>query len=490
MIKAFDFVIFGGTGDLTMRKLIPSMYYHYKAGLLDVGGRIIGVARTQISLEDYRAMVDEKAKPNIESDEFDDQTWQSFLELIYYLAIDVTTREGFEDLKGCLDEYPDYQRVYYLSIAPRFFGVTVQYLKEFGLNGNGARLAVEKPLGHDLESAIEINQVMRDVFDEDQIYRIDHYLGKETVQNLMALRFGNSLFEPLWNRAYIKSVQITVAETIGLEGRTYYDGSGALRDMVQNHLMQLLCILAMEPPAENDANFVRDEKLKVIRSLRRISGDKVLEDVVRGQYTAHGDQPSYVEELKEGGADEAVAEESTTETFVALKAHVDNWRWSNVPFFLRTGKRLRDRVTEVVITFRDLPHKIFPMAPNVMYEPNHLVLRLQPEEYIRMSIYAKQPGDEFKLRPVELDLNLSANLKVRQRSAYERIMIDLLRGDQTLFVRNDELEAAWAWIDPIREGWKRQGAPLFHYKSGDWGPQAANELIINAGNRWHEETER
>ena len=485
MISSFDFVIFGGTGDLTMRKLIPSMYHHFCEGLLDCGGRIVGVARSEMDSKKFRNLVNKEAKPHIEEEFIDKAKWAEFLEMLHYVAVDVTTPEGFEALGKVLDEHPDRQRVFYLSIAPHFFAPTVQYLQQFGLNKNGARLAVEKPLGKDLQSAKEINSLMRAVFEEEQIYRIDHYLGKETVQNLMALRFGNSLFEPLWNRSHIKSVQITVAETVGLEGRTYYDGSGALRDMVQNHLMQLLCILAMEPPAENNANFVRDEKLKVLRSLRKIKDREVSEDVVRAQYTSYGDLSGYIEELEAAGVEDA---ESETETYVAIKAEIDNWRWKGVPFLLRTGKRMRERTTEVVINFRDVPHPIFPTAATVVHEPNRLVLRLQPEEYIKLLMYAKQPGDEFSLRPVKLDLNLNDGLKVRQRSAYERIMIDLLRGDQTLFVRDDELEAAWEWIDPIREAWQKEGSPLYKYKSADWGPTSANELIIKAGSSWFEES--
>lgn len=485
-VNPFDLVIFGGSGDLTMRKLLPSLYYHQREGLLPEAGRVIGVARRDLTPDQYRAMATDFARQFIAPEAFEEALWQRFAERLDYLALDASQERDFEALAAKLAEYPDRARIYYLSTGPGLFAPICAHLGRFGLAEGDARVAVEKPLGRNLQTAHEINAQIGAVFEERQIYRIDHYLGKEPVQNLLALRFGNALFEPLWRRGHVRDVQITVAEQIGAEGRgEFYDQTGALRDMVQNHLLQLLCIIAMEPPTHNSPDAVRDEKRKVLRALRPLTGTQALTDTVRGQYRAGAVDsqvvPGY---LEEPGVDRY----STTETFVALRAHIDNWRWAGVPFYLRTGKRMQERVTEVIINFEPLPHPIFPSLMRTGTLPNRLVIRLQPEEYIRLSIRTKVPGDEMILRPVELNLDLAEARFGRQRSAYERLLIDLLRGSQTLFLRHDELEAAWTWIDPILEAWDASDARPVSYNAGTWGPSAASRLIFENGSQWHEET--
>ena len=373
----------------------------------------------------------------------------------------------------------------FLSTAPSLFEATIEGLRAAGLTGPGVRLALEKPLGTDLASSREINDAVAAAFPEMRTFRIDHYLGKETVQNLLALRFGNTLFEPLWNSTGIDHVQITVAETVGLEGRAgYYEGSGALRDMVQNHLLQLLALVAMEPPAKFDAGAVRDEKVKVLRSLRPIGAAEAAAETVIGQYQAGAvggaPVPGYADELGRG---------SGTETFVALKAHVDNWRWKGVPFYIRTGKRLPARRSEIFIQFRAVPHSIFA-SRGAMLQPNKLVISLQPEENIRLLMMAKQPGldrDGIRLREVPLDLGMpNAFADTRRRIAYERLLLDLVEGDPTLFVRRDEVEAQWEWVDRIRAGWAETGMRPKAYAAGTWGPSAVIALTERDGKSWYE----
>jgi glucose-6-phosphate 1-dehydrogenase len=485
VIHPFDLVIFGGSGDLTMRKLLPSLYYHHCDGLLAPAGRIIGVARSAMTRSDFVAMARENARRNIVSDAFDETHWAAFAERLDYLSMDISQPQEFQSLYDKLSHYPEHCRIYYLSTAPVLFAPICEQLGRLGLAAGNARVAVEKPLGRDLASAREINQQIGAVFDESQIFRIDHYLGKEPVQNLLALRFGNALFEPLWNRAHISAVQITIAEQLGIEGRgEFYDQTGALRDMLQNHLLQLLCIIAMEPPIHNTADAVRDEKLKVLRALRPLTGATALRDSIRAQYRGGAVNGQLVAAYTD---EKGVAADSVTETYVALRAGIDNWRWHGVPFFLRTGKRLQERVTEIVIHFEPLPHAIFPTTERAT-APNRLVIRLQPEEYIRLSIRAKAPGDEMILRPVELNLDLTQAHRERQRSAYERLLIDLLRNHQTLFLRHDELEAAWSWVDPILAAWAASDESPVQYTAGSWGPSAASRLIYQHGSHWPEES--
>ncbi len=485
VVDPFDLVIFGGSGDLTMRKLLPSLYYHECEGLLPAAGRVIGVARRELTTEQYRAMATDYARRFIAGDAFDEALWLRFAERLDYMALDAGREQDFEALAAKLGEYPERVRIYYLSTSPALFAPICRHLGRYALAEANTRVAVEKPLGHNLQTAREINGQIGQVFSEGQIYRIDHYLGKEPVQNLLALRFGNALFEPLWQRGHVRDVQITVAEQIGVEGRgEFYDQTGALRDMVQNHLLQLLCIIAMEPPTRNAPEAMRDEKRKVLRALRPLQGAEALANAVRGQYRAGAIDgqavPGYLDEP-------GVARYSATESFVALRAYIDNWRWAGVPFYLRTGKRLQERVTEVIVNFEPLPHSIFPSVIRSGALPNRLVIRLQPEEYIRLSIRTKVPGDEMVLRSVELNLDLAEARLGRQRSAYERLLIDLLRGSQTLFLRHDELEAAWIWIDPILAAWDASDERPVSYNAGTWGPAAASRLIFEHGSQWYEE---
>ena len=404
-----------------------------------------------------------------------------FLNRLSYVAVDATTREGYDDLAREVGTY-DKGLAIFLSTAPSLFEPTIDGLVHAGLTKGNVRIGLEKPLGTDLASSKEINDAVAKAFSEDRIFRIDHYLGKETVQNLLALRFANLLFEPVWNATYIDHVQITVAETVGLESRVaYYDDSGALRDMVQNHMLQLLALVAMEPPTSFDATAVRDEKVKVLRALRHIGRD----ETVTGQYRAGAVEGAVVP-----GYDEELGKESDTETFVALKAHVDNWRWKGVPFYMRTGKRLPERVTEIVIQFRCIPHSIFE-GRGATTRPNRLVIGIQPEENVQMSMMAKVPGldrDGIRLRQVPLDIAMpDAFSGTVRRIAYERLLLDLIEGDQTLFVRRDEVEAQWEWIDAIRELWEREDIKPKTYGAGSWGPSAAIALAERDGVSWHDE---
>ena len=467
-----------------MRKLLPSMYYHHCDGLLAEDGRIIAVGRSQLSRKEYIKKVEEAAREHVDAACFSDDKWKSFAQRIQYIGMDANNEKGYKPLAELLDGEKKRCRVYYLSTGPQLFAPICLNLAKNKLITAQSRLAVEKPLGRDLQSAREISDIIASVFKENQIYRIDHYLGKEPVQNLLALRFGNALFEPLWKRGHVRDVQITVAETLGVEGRgDFYDHTGALRDMVQNHLLQLLCIIAMEAPTHDTPDAVRDEKLKVLRALRPLTGDNVFKNTVRGQYQsgAIGKEvvPAYADEP-------GVAADSHNETFVALRVNIDNWRWAGVPFYLRTGKRLQSRVSEIVINFEPLPHAIFGNG-TAIDSPNQLVIRLQPEEYIRLSIRAKQPGPGMRLRPVDLNLNLTEAITERQHSAYERLIIDLLGGSQTLFLRHDELEAAWTWVDPILEAWQNSDKPPAGYQAGSWGPAESSRLVFEDDRRWHEE---
>ncbi|MGH7043579.1 MAG: glucose-6-phosphate dehydrogenase, partial [Acetobacteraceae bacterium] len=414
-------------------------------------------------------------------------TVERFLAALSYVRLDAARPDGgWEGLAGRLD--PARVRVFYLATAPDLYGPICRNIAAAGLVSPGARVVLEKPIGHDLESARSINDQVGAVFTEAQIYRIDHYLGKETVQNLLALRFANAIFERLWNADVIDHVQITVAETVGLEGRgPYYDGAGALRDMVQNHLLQLLCLTAMEPPGSLDADRVRDEKLKVLRALRPMTPDGIAAAAVRGQYDAgmiDGERvPGYLADLGAG-------RESSTETFVALKVEVMNWRWAGVPFYLRTGKRLPHKVSEIVVQFRAVPLALFPGGGAGALEPNRLVIRLQPEEGMQLAMMTKEPGPGgLRLAPTALDISFEQAFSLRYPDAYERLLMDTVRGNPTLFMRRDEVEAAWAWVEPVLEAWAARGDPPRPYAAGNWGPSAAIGLIERDGRTWHEDTE-
>ncbi len=473
-------ILFGATGDLARRMLLPSLFNLDRDGLLADQVRIIGTARSEHSHDEFRAIARDAVTARLDVEGASPEAIERFVARLSYVPLDATTLDGFDRLADAVGDPPGDVAIF-LSTAPFLFEPTIAGLAAAGLTGPGTRIGLEKPLGHDLASSRHINDAVAAAFPEERIFRIDHYLGKETVQNLIALRFANVLFEPLWNAAHIAHVQITVSETVGLEGRAgFYDDTGALRDMVQNHMLQLLSLIAMEPPATYDATAIRDEKVKVLRSLRAIGPADVKAHTVIGQYTAGavGGQavPGYAEELERP---------SSTETFVAVKAHVDNWRWAGVPFYLRTGKRLPTRQSEIAIRFKALPHSIFT---NV--DPNDLVIRLQPEEYIRLLVMAKRPGldrEGVRLQEVSLDLSLThAFAGVRRRIAYERLLLDLIEGEQTLFVRRDEQEAAWAWIDGIRAGWAVTGMTPVPYGAGNWGPSAAIALTERDGVSWHD----
>lgn len=479
-VEPFDLVIFGATGDLSRRKLIPALYHRLADGQMPAEARIIGTARGDLDAEGFRKLASESLNDFVAVEDLDADTRAQFLACLDYVPLDVATPEGWRELEQKLNENDDgvRPRAFYLSVAPRFFGTIAEGIARAGMVDDRTRIVVEKPLGRDLGTAKELNSKLAAVFDERQIYRIDHYLGKETVQNLMALRFANTLFEPLWKAEHVDHVQITVAESVGIEGRgPYYDGIGAIRDMVQNHMLQLLCLTAMEPPAHFEPDMVRDEKLKVLRSLVPLTdGD----DIVRGQYRASGDAASYREEAENP--------DSKTESFVALKTGISNWRWAGVPFYLRTGKRLRNRVSEIAIQFKDVPHSIFTSSPTVP-RPNVLSIRLQPDEGITLSMTIKDPGPGgLRLTDTKLDMSFADSLArtgTRMPDAYERLVMDVIRGDQTLFMRGDEVEEAWRWIDPIIEAWQTRPAPQ-PYDSGSSGPEDALMLMHRDGRRWRE----
>jgi glucose-6-phosphate 1-dehydrogenase len=473
----FDLVLFGGTGDLAMRKLLPALYRRFIAGQFPPDARVVGVARGERSREAYQSEVEQSCRQHA-SEGFDDATWAAFTGHLHYLAADGARPESFRALAEFLRGREAATRIFFLSTAPSLFAGICDAIGSAGLATPRSRVVLEKPLGQDLASASLINEHVGAIFSEPQIFRIDHYLGKEAVQNLLALRFGNALFEPLWGRGRIRHVQITVAETLGVESRgPFYDQTGALRDMVQNHLLQLLCIIAMEPPSSSQADAMRDEKLKVLRALRPIAGTDVLVKTVRGQYKAGaaGGKPAsgYLQE-------EGIPSDSTTETFVAIKAEIDNWRWAGVPFYLRTGKRLQEKLSQIVITFEDVPHAIFPTAA----DPNRLTIALQPRDAITLTIHAKSPGETMLLKSVDLSLDLVESFKVRQLDAYERLLTDIIKGNLTLFMRRDELDQAWRWIDPIRDGWQAHDRAPKLYTAGSWGPSAATSLISRDGFEW------
>jgi glucose-6-phosphate 1-dehydrogenase len=483
-LHEFDLIFFGATGDLALRKLLPALYYAFRDNGRPAGWRILGLARRQWSRDEYLALLGENCRQFIPAADFDDGVWTAFCARIDYRAVDGTDPAGFAALASWFENCAGRVRVFYLSTAARLFGPICEGLARQSLVTPLTRVVLEKPLGHDCPSSEAINAAVGAIFPEQQIFRIDHYLGKEPVQNLLALRFGNSIFEPLWNRGSVRDVQITIAEQVGVEGRgEYYDPSGAMRDMVQSHMLQLLCILAMEPPTSIDADAVRDEKLKVLRALRPISAANIKEKTVRGQYRAGAVSGKPVA----GYLDEpGIPPESHTETYVAIKAEIDNWRWSGVPFFLRTGKRLPERMAEIVVNFRSVPHAILPHSAS-SGEPNRLVIRLQPDEGVKLFLLVKVPGEGMKVKPVALDLDFAETFKHRQWEAYERLLNEVIQGNLTLFMRRDELAAAWRWVDPILEGWRALDEPPKPYTAGTWGPAAASALILRDGLAWREE---
>ena len=481
-VEPFDYVVFGGTGDLAERKLLPALFHRQLAGQLTEPTRVIGASRTAMSSEDYRKFTLEALQEHLKAEELEESEVAKFLARVHYVSVDAKSDQGWEELKKLLDQGKDIVRAFYLAVSPSIFGDIADRIRDHKLITKSTRIVVEKPIGRDLASAQVLNDTIGKVFKEDQIFRIDHYLGKETVQNLMALRFANALYEPLWNSAHIDHVQITVAESVGLEGRvTYYDKAGALRDMVQNHILQLLCLVAMEAPSSLDAEAVRDEKLKVLRSLKPITPANVEKQTVRGQYRAGASAGGAV-----NGYQEELGATSDTETFVAIKAEINNWRWAGVPFYLRTGKRLATRMSEIVIAFKPIPHSIFGENAGRI-EANKLVIRLQPDEGVKQWLMIKDPGPGgMRLRHVSLDMSFAQAFDVRNPDAYERLLMDVIRSNQTLFMRRDEVEAAWNWCDPILKSWEEIGQKAQGYTSGTWGPSQAIALIERDGRTWHE----
>jgi glucose-6-phosphate 1-dehydrogenase len=474
-VETFDLVIFGGTGDLARRKILPGLFRRFLSGQMPSESRIIGAARSELDAQGYREMIAAAVAEFGGEEKNDTKGLDAFLQRLDYVAIDAKGEGGWAELAELVRQ--DVVQAFYFSVAPSLFGDLAERLHRNKIANAESRIVVEKPFGRDLESARALNKTLAAHFDERQIYRIDHYLGKETVQNLMAVRFGNMLFEPLWNNHYVDHIQITVAETVGVGGRgAYYDRSGAMRDMVQNHLMQLLCLIAMEPPGQFEADAVRDEKLKVIRALQDIDHHHI----VRGQYDAGPDGPSY--------RDDAENPRSFTESFVAMRCHIANWRWAGVPFYLRTGKRMKARASEISVVFKDLGHTIF--EGDAARHRNILSIRLQPNEGMDLQVTIKEPGPGgMRLIDVPLDMSFADALGENAEDvtdAYERLIMDVIRGNQTLFMRGDEVEAAWAWTDPLIEGWESRNDVPKLYDAGSAGPEDAMMLLHRDGRKWRE----
>lgn len=470
-----DLVIFGGTGDLARRKILPALFRRFCAGQIGGDSRVIGASRTELDDKGFRKMASDAIAEFSDHEGCDMGRLDEFLTMLHYITLDARGTTGWKPLAKLVKS--DRIRAFYFSVGPGLFGDLAERLHKYGMADSECRIVVEKPFGRDLASAQALNRGLAQHFDETQIYRIDHYLGKETVQNLMAVRFGNMLFEPLWNSQYVDHIQITVAEEVGVGTRGgYYDRSGAMRDMVQNHMMQLLCLIAMEPPAKFDPHAVRDEKLKVIRALDPVKPD----NIVRGQYEGDGKRPGYRNQVEN--------RDSTTETFVALKAHVSNWRWAGTPFYLRTGKRLKERASEIAVVFKDTPHSIFD--EDAGGHRNILTIKLQPNEGIELGVTIKEPGPGgMRLVDVPLDMTFAEVLGPDDADfpdAYERLIMDVIRGNQTLFMRGDEVEAAWAWTDPVIEAWADSRDLPIAYSTGSSGPDDALMLMHRDGRRWRE----
>lgn len=480
-VDTFDLVVFGATGDLALRKLIPALYHRWRDNQILPDSRIVGVSRTAMSQAKFRTLARESLEKFAPGEPSDPAAWDTFIKRVDYVGLDIKDADAdWSSLQAALSD-DDRVRLFYLALPPDLFGPVSEALDRAGLVTPTSRIVLEKPIGRDLESAQAINAAVCSVFDESAIFRIDHYLGKETVQNLLVLRFANTLFEPMWNANGIDHVQITVAEDIGAGTRaSYYDQAGALRDMVQNHLLQLMCLVAMEAPTDLEADSVRDEKLKILRALRPVTAQSAVDDTVRGQYLAgscDGEMvPGYTDEL---------GHESETETFVALRAWIDNWRWAGVPFYLRTGKRMEHRRSEIVIQFKPVPHEVVRSEDGTLSQPNRLVLRLQPNEAVRLMLMTKQPGPGgMKLRSAPLNLSYAETFKARYPDAYERLLMAVVRGNLGLFMRRDEVEAAWTWVDGILDAWKGPAGKLATYKAGNDGPREADFMLDRDGRAW------
>ena len=482
---SFDLILFGGTGDLVWRKLMPALFQAFRHGSLPAGGRILGVARAEMTDAQYRAFIKSRFD-NVElAKRPTEEEFERFAALLFYLRMDLSNAADYAALASRLQEHPANTVVMYLATAPGLFTIFCEHLAAAGLNHNNMRIVLEKPLGHDLASNRAINASVRKVFDEKQIFRIDHYLGKPSVQNLFALRFGNALFEPLWQRENIANIQITIAEDIGIEKRgVFYDSTGALRDMVQNHALQLLCAVAMEPPINAHADAIRDEKLKVLRSLKPWTAETLRQHIVRGQYgagTVDG-QPARSYRSEAG-----VGQASSTETFVALRCEIANWRWAGVPFYIRTGKRLAGRSAYIEVNFKPAPHAIYKSPPS---SGNRLVIHLQPKDGLELHLLAQGQDNRSTsntLSPVQLDLDFETRFGSERVGAYERLLLDVIDGRLNLFVRSDEQEEAWRWVEPIMQSWASSSEGPRPYAAGTWGPSASSAMIARDGYCWSEE---
>ncbi|HML17041.1 MAG TPA: glucose-6-phosphate dehydrogenase [Bryobacteraceae bacterium] len=475
-------VIFGANGDLTKRKLLPALYRLAYERRLPASFAIVGNSRTRMSDDQFRSKMHDEVQQFLEDSPFDEDLWADFARNLSYIAGDLKDLGLYSEISQKLDELRQKNTLFYLSTQPSYYEPIIELLGQSklalpngGASGRDAwrRIVIEKPFGHDLASAQQLNHAIHSVVPEQEVYRIDHYLGKETVQNILAFRFGNGIFEPLWNRRYIDHVQITAAESIGVEGRgAYYQEAGALRDMIQNHLLQVTATVAMEPSAAFEPDAVRDERAKLLRSIKIMTPDQVPLYAVPGQYRGFRQEPG-------------VDPQSQTDTFAAVTFYIDNWRWAGVPFYIRTGKKLPKRVTDIAIQFKDAPHALFtPQDGGVVTQPNLLILRIQPEEGISLRFLSKQPGSGMRLRPVSMDFNYGASFGERSPTAYETLLVDAMVGDATLYTRQDMVEASWRVVEPILDYWDSRKFDFPNYEPGVWGPSAADEMLARNGHHW------
>ena len=482
--------IFGGSGDLTFRKLIPALYNLYADEWMPEEFTIVGIGRTEYTDEQYRSHLLDGIKEFSRRQDDGNGLWKNFSQKIFYLNLDLSADGAYEKVSAIINQYSQQWGIkpnilFYLAVAPQLVPDIAKELGKFDLcdDKKCTRIVIEKPFGHDLKSAHELNAQLQQLFDEDQIYRIDHYLGKETVQNILALRFANALFEPLWNRNYIDHIQITVAETVGVEGRGgYYEQSGALRDMVQNHILQLLCMVAMEPPVSFEANEIRNKKVDVLNAIRKIAADEVQDFAVRGQYSDGWMEGTQVNAYR---SEEKVAKNSTVETYAAVKFLIDNWRWQGVPFFVRTGKYMQQKTSVITVQFKPAPHYAFPAEAAESWRPNRLIINIQPQEEIRLRFQAKRPGQSMTLNPVDMVFKYVDAYDEHQPEAYETLLLDAMEGNATQFMRADQVEAAWRVVMPIIEAWETRPPVDFpNYQPGSWGPEDADALIARDGHNW------